>query len=154
MPHVSDAGGHVVRRCGPADIPAVQSLLAAAGLPVEGAAEAFATGWVAAAPDGTLVGAAAVEPHGEAALLRSVVVDERARGAGVGRTLVGCAEDLACALGARELYLLTETAAGWFPRLGYVPVPRDAAPPPIAASGEFASACPASAVLMRQRLAE
>ena len=74
-----------------------------------------------------IVGAAAVEPYGQAGLLRSVVVAESRRGTGLGRELVAAAEALAQEEGIRELYLLTETAADWFPRLGYEVVDREEA---------------------------
>jgi amino-acid N-acetyltransferase len=41
--------------------------------------------------------------------------------------------------------LLTETAAGWFPRFGFHPVDRAALDPALAASAELAGACPATA---------
>ena len=140
------------RRATSSDIPAVLGLLADAGLPLDGAAEAFATG-VVAERDGRVVGAAAIEPHGEVGLLRSVVVRASLRGTGLGRGLVAEGERLAVTLGVRDLFLLTETAAAWFPRLGYESLARDTAPPSIAASVEFSVSCVDTAVLMRRRLA-
>lgn len=154
MPHVGEAGPATrVRRATPGDLEPVAALLAEAGLPGDGVEAALATGCVAVAADGRILGAAAVERHGEVGLLRSVVVAESARGTGVGHDLVCCAEAVAGDAGIRELWLLTETAADWFPRLGYEPVARDDAPPAIAASHEFRVACAASAVLMRRSVA-
>jgi amino-acid N-acetyltransferase len=134
------------------DLPGVLALLEAAGLPLDGVASAFELG-VVAWNDGRLVGAAAIERHGEAGILRSVVVHARLRGTGLGVALVTAAERAAAAHGIRELYLLTETAAGWFPRLGYRVIGRDAVPEAVAASVEWSSACPATAVAMRRDLA-
>jgi amino-acid N-acetyltransferase len=53
------------------------------------------------------------------------------------------------ALGLRELYLLTTTAAGYFPRFGFETVGREALPPVLSASEELRGACPASAIAMR-----
>ena len=142
----------VIRRAEPGDVPHVSALLTGAGLPLDGAAEAFATGLVAEL-GGSIVGAAAIEPYGNAGLLRSVVVGEALRGSGLGRRLVAEAERLAASLGVRDLYLLTETAVAWFPRLGYEPLARDAAPPSIAGSVEFTVSCVDTGVLMRRRLA-
>jgi amino-acid N-acetyltransferase len=140
-----------IDRATASDTPAVEALLAAAGLPLEGAAEALSTGVVAR--DGEhLAGAAAVERYGEAGLLRSVVVAEPLRGTGLGRELVVAAEELARADGIGELYLLTETAAGWFPRLGYVVVPRDEAQAAVGASIEFTLVCATSGVPMKHAL--
>jgi amino-acid N-acetyltransferase len=140
-----------VERAVPSDVPAVEALLAAAGLPLEGVAEAFETGVVAR--DGTeIVGAAAVEPYGQAGLLRSVVVAQAWRGTGVGRELVAAAEALARDEGIEELYLLTETAADWFTRLGYEVVDREQARSAVGESVEFTMVCAATGVPMRRRL--
>lgn len=69
-----------------------------------------------------------------------------------GTALVHAAEALARTGGARELMLLTETAESWFGRLGYERMERDAAPPDVAGSVEFATACSESAVAMRRAL--
>ena len=141
-----------IERATPADIPAVEGLLLAAGLPLEGATEAFETGVVAR--DGrTVVGAAAIERYGEAGLLRSVVVAPERRGAGLGRRVVAAAEQLAREAGIRELFLLTETAVDWFPRLGYAVVPREAAAALVGQSIEFTTVCRDSGVSMRRLLA-
>jgi len=67
-----------------------------------------------------------------------------------GLTLDGLA---ACvAAGACEAWLLTETAEPFFARDGWARADRGDAPPAVAASVEFTSACPATAVAMRRRL--
>ena len=141
-----------IERARPSDLPAVEALLSAAGLPLGGAPDAFETG-VVAREGGLIVGAAAVERYGSAGLLRSVVVAPDRRGAGLGHDLVQAAEDLARRQGVRELYLLTETAIGWFPRLGYTAIPRDEAEAAVGCSLEFTSACPDTAVAMCRQLA-
>lgn len=147
----SPAGAVAIRAAVAGDLPAVRALLVGAGLPLDGVDEAFATG-VVADVGGRVAGAAAVEPYGAVGLLRSVVVDASLRGTGVGQAVVAEAEQLAAGLGIRDLYLLTDTAVAWFPRLGYEPRPRDAAPPPIAASVEFTVSCVDTGVLMVRRL--
>ena len=107
----------LIERATASDVPAVEALLAAAGLPLEGAAAALSTG-VVARDAGVVVGAAAVEVFGEAGMLRSVVVDGSQRGTGLGRALVSAAERLAPELGIPELYQLTEAAAAGLPRMG------------------------------------
>ena len=99
-----------------------------------------------------ILGAAAVEPFGQAGLLRSVVVAESRRGTGLGRELVAAAEALAQEEGIRELYLLTETAADWFPRLGYEVVDREEARAAVGESVEFTMVCATTGVPMRRRL--
>lgn len=140
-----------IRRATAADLPAVQALLRDAGLPLDGTAVAFATGVVAR--DGRrIVGCAAVELYGQAALLRSVAVETAQRGNGLGAALVVAAEALARGAGARDAYLLTETAAGWFPRFGYAAIERAAAAPAVGTSIEFTSACTQTCATFRRSL--
>ena len=90
------------------------------------------------------------EAHGAHPLLRSIVVEGRERGHGYGRTLVNGLIAEARKLGLKDAYLLTETAAPFFAALDFTPCAREAAPPEIAASQQFAALCPASAKLMRR----
>jgi len=140
------------KHAGAGDWPAIRDLLAEAGLPLEGAAEAFATG-VVASDGGRVVGCAAIEPHDGAALLRSVAVAPDQRGSGVGTSLVHAIEDLARERGARSVILLTETAEPWFGRLGYTVIDRSTVPADVARSVEFVTACSTSAVAMQRSLA-
>lgn len=140
-----------VERADPGDLAAVEALLRDAGLPLVGVPAAFDTG-VVARDGGTLIGAAALEPYGAAALLRSVVVRPFSRGTGVGWAMVSSIERLARDLGIDELFLLTETAEDWFAGLGYVPVDRSALPPDILASDEVSVVCADTAVAMRRAL--
>ena len=98
------------------------------------------------------MGAAGVERYGSAGLLRSVVVAPERRGAGLGGELVAAAERVARDEGVTELFLLTETAIGWFPRLGYAVVSREDVAAAVGASVEFRTACPDTAVAMRRVL--
>jgi amino-acid N-acetyltransferase len=140
------------KRAEASDWPAVRDLLTEAGLPLDGAAEAFATGVVARDGD-RLVGCAAIEPYDDAALLRSVAVVPDQRGTGVGTSLVHAVEDLARDGGATTLILLTESAEPWFGRLGYAIIDRASVPADVARSIEFETACSTSAVAMRRALA-
>lgn len=145
------AGDARIARATAGDADAIESLLAGSGLPLAGLDAALGTAIVARA-GGTIVGCAAIEPHGAAALLRSVCVAAEWRDRGLGRRLVEAGIELARSGGADELYLLTETAAAWFPRFGFEPVERAAVPAPLAASAEFAGACPITASVLRRRL--
>ena len=133
------------------DRPAIESLLTGSGLPLEGLELALGSAVVARGPN-SLVGCAAVEPYGSVGLLRSVCVVSDLRGTGLGGRLVEAAEKLAASRGIGELYLLTDTAERWFPRLGYLPTTRAAVPAAITASPEFAGACPQSAAVLYKRL--
>jgi amino-acid N-acetyltransferase len=102
--------------------------------------------------EGRLVGVAATERYGPAAVLRSVAVASPSRGRGLGRALVARALADARAAGVGEAWLLTEPAEPFFAGQGWSRADRAAAPAPVASSVEFVSACPATAVAMRLRL--
>lgn len=137
----------------PADLDAVRALLQAAGLPVDGVADQFGAGWVVARQEeGDLVGVAAVERYGEAGLLRSVAVRPDWRDKGLGRALAADRIAWAADQGLEALYLLTDTAADYWPRFGFRVIGRDDPPAAVRASTEWARACPQSAVAMRRDL--
>lgn len=140
-----------IRTAGPTDRETVHALLHDAGLPTAGLDNRGTHLWVAIRDDET-VGCAAVEAHGEEGVLRSVCVAPKGRGEGVGVALVARCLAEGRDMGLRRLYLLTETAADWFPRFGFVVTDRAAVPPDIAGSIEFATLCPASAVAMQVAL--
>lgn len=132
-----------------ADLRAVEALLTANKLPLDGVADALDC-FVVAEHDGAIVGVAGIEHcgAGQHALLRSVAVAESWKGKGLGRALVTRAIRDAEARGAHALYLLTTTAEHYFPSFGFKAIARDAVPAEVQANVEFASACPASAVVM------
>lgn len=124
----------------PGDLPAVLALLRDADLPLEGVAEHFGQFLVARANQ-QVVGAAGLELYGEAALLRSVVVHSEWRGRRLGERLTEAALRTARAHGVREVYLLTKTAAGFFPRFGFRPVARADVHPAVKTSVQFETTC-------------
>jgi len=130
-----------IRLAHPEETNTVAELVTAAGLPTAGLAQAWRI-WVAVDRD-RLLGTASLERHDGAYLLRSVAVRDEARGRGIGAQLVRTA--LAAVAPAGPVALLTETAAGWFPRFGFHPVDRAALDPALTASAELAGACPATA---------
>ena len=94
--------------------------------------------------------------EGESAdrLLRSLVIAPDRRGAGLGRAMLALLERAADDMGVRRLHLLTTTAAAFFRAAGFADAERNDAPAVIAASHEFATLCPASAVYLVKTLAE
>jgi amino-acid N-acetyltransferase len=131
----------------PADLKAVHTLLHAARLPTEGLDWHVETALVARDGD-AVVGCAALELYPPYALLRSVAVDKSRRGRGLGQLLTAEAIALGRRLGVSGIFLLTETAAGFFPRLGFVPIAREQVPVEVQQSMEFTSLCPVSARAM------
>lgn len=131
------------------DISAVRALLAAVLLPLDGLDEQFGDGYAVAECDGTVIGAEGIETYEDSGLLRSAVVHDAWRGRGIGDALTRDRLDWARSRGLRAVYLLTTTAADYFPRYGFTRVERGSAPAAVQRSREFAEACPQTAVTMR-----
>ncbi len=126
-----------------------RSLLTDADLTIDGVApDTGGLFMVAVEADGTVVGGVGAEGAGPEVLLRSLVVSPAVRGGGLGSALLAAMETTISEKGARAIYLLTATAEEFFAARGYGRLSRDAAPPRIRQSREFAVLCPASAVLM------
>lgn len=132
------------------DAAAIFDLLARNRLPLDGLAD-LANAVVVREGD-RVAGVAALELYDHAALLRSVAVDAALQGRGVGHQLTEAALQLARDRGVTSVYLLTTTAAGFFPRFGFTEIARDDVPAAVRASVEFTSACPSTAIVMMRRL--
>lgn len=138
------------RRARPGDLPRILELLAAAGLTPEGVESHVQDFLLAVRDNGAIVGCAGLERYGRDGLLRSVAVDERERGAGIGAALVKRLIEEAEAEGRDDIVLLTFTAAEYFERFGFRVIERSEVPPGVQASVEFRGACPATATVMRR----
>jgi amino-acid N-acetyltransferase len=139
----------MIRAARSTDTEAIEVLLRAADLPVSGVAGGI-DGFVVYERAGRVLGAAGLERYGAHVLLRSLVVAGDTRSQGVGGRLVRERCAAAAALGADDVYLLTETAEGFFARLGFARIPRDDVAAGIRQSEEFVSLCPATAAVMRR----
>ncbi|MBN1220961.1 MAG: GNAT family N-acetyltransferase [Anaerolineae bacterium] len=133
------------------DAKKIGKLLQAAELPADDFIQHLRH-FLVAKENGALIGAIGLEVSGEFGLLRSLVVAPEFRGLGMGQEL--CAQILVYAktLGVRELYLLTTTAAEFFPKLGFQRMDREHVPASIQATQEFATICPATAACMVKKL--
>ncbi len=135
-----------------ADLPWARRLLAAADLPDGGLDDQFPAAYVVLEEEGRPLGLAGLERYGASGLLRSVAVEAGTRGTGAGRLLVADRLERARADGLAAVYLLTTTAADWFPRFGFRPIPREELPQELGAAPEVAGGCPATATVMRLAL--
>jgi amino-acid N-acetyltransferase len=104
---------------------------------------------VAYMEDGQMVGTGGLEIYGHYGLLRSLSVKLGTRGKALGTTLTTYLIDQARARGLKGVYLLTESARGFFQRKGFVDVARDQVPVELHASSEFSGVCPKTAVVMK-----
>lgn len=140
-----------IREATDLDLDAVESLLTANDLPLDGVKENFSS-FVVAEDKGEIAGAIGLEKFGSVALLRSVVVSPQYRGSGIGRSLVEQVLERASGQGIEELFLLTTSAEKYFPRFGFTPTTRSAVPAAVKTSAEFRGACPDSAVVMTRQI--
>jgi glycerol-1-phosphatase len=137
-------------RAGTGHQAAVRALLDEAELSAE-------PGWdrdaetVVALLDGDVVATSAADVREEDAYLRSVAVREALRGTRVGMLTVATVVRNIRRRGARRLWLVTETAAPFFERLGFARVERAALPRWIADRSDH---CRGSAVAMLRNLAQ
>jgi amino-acid N-acetyltransferase len=133
----------------PGDLAAIEDRLVAAGLPVAGVGPLVEAGRVLVArdPAAGIMGCVAVEPAGGQVLLRSLAVSGAHRRAGIGDRLVSAA--LATVTPGAEVWVLTETAEGFFTGRGFTPVDRRSVTGAVTATELWTTACPASAVALR-----
>jgi amino-acid N-acetyltransferase len=104
--------------------------------------------FVMAEADGSVAGVAGLEVYDRDGLLRSVAVADDWRGRGLGGVLTATILAAAKADGLRSVYLLTDTAEGYFPRHGFRRIARSEVPDTVTASVEFRELCPASSAVM------
>lgn len=130
------------------DFDAARALLIAADLPVDGLEEQFGDGYAVAVSSDAVVGVEGIEVYGRDGLLRSAAIAPSWRGQGLGDALTRDRIAWSRRRGLDALYLLTTTAADYFPRFGFTSVSRESAPAGIRGSQQFASGCCACAVFM------
>ncbi len=125
-----------LRRAREEDIPQIEALITAEGLPAYGLPEYLETFFVLDEGE-RLVGCAGLEIYGEAALLRSVVVAPEHRGRVDGQRLVEAALADARERSVRRVYLFTMHADGFFRRLGFREVSLDGFEQAVRASRQY-----------------
>ncbi|MEO6067386.1 MAG: arsenic resistance N-acetyltransferase ArsN2 [Gemmatimonadota bacterium] len=141
----------VLRSAVQADLPAIERLLTANDLILEGVREAVGD-FVVAEEGGAIVGTIGLEVRGAFALLRSAAVDPARHRGGIGAQLVERVVERALDHQLRALYLFTPTAAPFFERHGFTGTTREAIPAELRETGQFSHACGATAVTMVRML--
>ena len=126
------------------------ALLKKSNLPTEDISEL--TKLFVATNNNEVVGTVGIEFYNDVALLRSLAVKDAYRSKGIGRQLVNHIETFAKLNGAKELVLLTTTAADYFSKRAYQNIERNNVPEEIKKSSEFSSTCPSSAIIMKKVL--
>jgi amino-acid N-acetyltransferase len=137
----------VIRSATRGDQIEIQSRLKEAGLPYQDILPHLDHFLLAESSDG-VVGCIGLEIYTDAALLRSLVVRVGDRKKKIGRRLCEEVFDYARRLQVKRIYLLTETAADFFRKLGFEQIERNLAPVTVQSTAEFKSLCPSSATCM------
>jgi amino-acid N-acetyltransferase len=137
-----------IQRASSKDLQSIRELLDLAALPSADVAEKSLQDFLVCRTDMGVLAAVGFERYGDVGLLRSLVVAKSHLGRGIGKQLVDAAEKRASAMDVQAIYLLTTTADAFFEKLGFRRLQRELAPAAIRSSHQFASLCPASAVLM------
>ncbi len=133
------------------DQPALRTFLASESLPA-GDVSVDRQEYVLAHSARTLVGCVGLEAYGDSGLLRSLAVVPAHRGRGLGTALLDRIVARALMHGVKTAYLLTTSAERYFLAHGFERVDRSEVPAPIAATEQFRTLCPATAVCFRRRL--
>jgi amino-acid N-acetyltransferase len=95
-----------------------------------------------------IIGVGGLEISGRVGLVRSIVVAPEHRGNGIGKKIYKLLEIKANDLGINTLYLLTESAAEYFLKLGFVIKDRADVPLSVMETKQFKELCPPSAKVM------
>jgi len=127
------------------------TLLAAEKLPVADL-PATLNNFVVVKDGEVIIGVAGLEIYGDYGLLRSLAVSPAHRSKGIAKLLLTQIEALAAAKKLSTIYLLTETAPGYFSRNNYQQLNRTDVPQLVQQSSEFSYACPQSAIVMKKTL--
>ncbi len=141
-----------IRPARPGDARAIERLLEESSLQLDGVTDRLGETLVAER-DGTVVGTASLELFdGGIGHLRSLAVAPDLRGSSLGTLLVARTVRLAVDRGASEVDAVTQTAAGFFERMGFERIgARDALPQPILSTPMVARTCSESSAAFRWR---
>jgi amino-acid N-acetyltransferase len=129
----------------------IEDLLTGEHLPVTDL-PATLENFIVALQNNEVVGIAGLEIYEEYGLLRSVAVKPGYRRQGLAAKLILQIEALALSKRLRSVYLLTETATGYFELKGYMQIIRTEVPIELQRSSEFTHSCPQSAIVMKKVL--
>ncbi|HTE32174.1 MAG TPA: arsenic resistance N-acetyltransferase ArsN2 [Chryseolinea sp.] len=133
------------------DFAVFQSLLRSSGLPADDLSfeRDLLVGYV---EDGTMVGTGGLEIYEDYGLLRSLSVRLGTRGKALGTAITEHLIAKGKERNLKGIYLLTETAHGFFLRKGFVDIERDKVPTALQASSEFSNVCGSTAFAMHLKL--
>ena len=129
------------------DLVGIERLLRTCRLPSDDIADHVQNFVIAEVAD-EIIGVGGLQVCGSEGLIRSIVIATDYRGKVVAEKLYRILEARARAMDFNALYLLTESAEGYFTRFGFTVVERDDVPRTIAETQQYRTLCPSSATVM------
>lgn len=135
------------------DLKVIKSLLDSASLPSVDI-DKHLLNFLVLEKSGTLTGTIGMELYENTALLRSLAIQKDYRNKGYGKELYYALISKAKKMNVNNIYLLTETAEGFFSEEGFQKIAREQVPPSIKQTNEYSSLCPEGAICMVKKLSE
>jgi amino-acid N-acetyltransferase len=136
----------------PEQLPMISALLEAYGLPTDDLSEQDLSLFRIQESSGCLQAIGGLERCGDVALIRSVATTAAVRGRGMAGEIVDGLEALAMSEGFDSIFLITNTAQGYFEARGYSRIERTNVPQSVRDSRQFSTLCPGSATVMCKRI--
>ena len=135
------------------DLKAIKSLLDSVSLPSVDI-ENHLSNFFVLENEGATIGTIGMELYGDTALLRSLAVKKDFPNKGYGQKLYHALISKAKKMDVINIYLLTETANGFFSNEGFQKVGRYVVPTVIKKTYEYSTLCPEGAICMFKKLKE
>jgi len=143
----------IIREAIKDDLKAIKSLLDSASLPSVDI-DKHLLNFLVLEKSGNLTGTIGMELYGNTALLRSLAIQKDYRNKGHGKELYSALISKAKKMNVINIYLLTETAEGFFGKEGFQKIAREQVPLSIKQTHEYSTLCPEGAVCMVKELIE
>ncbi len=147
-----------IRKSNPEDLSNVLALLRIVELPTEGVKDHFNTFLIATAPSddsqkhsAPIIGCVGLEQYGKSALLRSLAIHPDYQNQGLGTQLTEAIIQQVKEQKIRFLFLLTDSAVGFFQKFGFQLIDREQVFENVKQSVEFTALC-TTAWVMRKTL--
>jgi amino-acid N-acetyltransferase len=141
----------IIREAIKDDLKVIKSLLDSVSLPSVDI-EKHLSNFFVLQNEGQIIGTIGMELYGDTALLRSLAVEKDFQNRGYGKKLYHALISKAKKLDVINIYLLTETAIGFFSKEGFQQIRRELVPPAIKKTYEYSALCPEGAVCMVNKL--
>ncbi len=131
------------------DLKGVYELLEEVNLPIEGIEENFENFFIIKA-DEAIIGCIGLEIYDKDGLVRSVAINPKFQGKGLGHRLLLRIQKYSLEKGLERLFLLTDTAESFFQKFDFILIPREKIKSGITQSIEYSKLCPSSPILVKE----